>query len=250
MLSVCHVFLNPECHCFQIHFWWFVESLFHPLRKLLSSKSKQHCLSQTLRFYVLYNPNLYFQVPFATILERHSHSGLKCTALHTEKHVIHRTFSSTKTQLQSRRSHSVDHILWPTGDGRDKSSSFNIDEAIFDSFTLCGWAVIVFFCLLGAVTIFCRSLRRENVNHMLQWNPVAVYACKVLWFVSHQGKKAHMFVIFDISNAEDLRTVTRGWQESSSFPMKTEEACGASLQIITSVIKIVVAMLLFGLWIL
>lgn len=59
-----------------------------------------------------------------------------------------------------------------------------------------------------------------------------------------------MFVIFDISNAEDLRTVTCGWQESSSFPMKTEEACGASLQIITSVIKIVVAMLLFGLWIL
>lgn len=60
----------------------------------------------------------------------------------------------------------------------------------------------------------------------------------------------HMFVIFDTSIAEDLRTVTHGWQESSSFPMETGEACGASLQIITSVIKIVVGMPLFGLWIL
>jgi len=128
-----HAFCMPcifkaRMSLFPDPFWWFVESLFHPLRKLLSSKSKQHCLSQTPHFSVLYHPNLYFQVPFATILERHSHSGLKCTALHTEKHVIHRTFSSTKTQLQSHKSHSVDHILWPTGDGRGKISSFNIDE--------------------------------------------------------------------------------------------------------------------------
>lgn len=113
----------------------------------------------------------------------------------------------------------------------------NHPSAIFDSFTLCGRAVILFFCPHDLLTIFCMLLRRAKVNHKLQWNPVAVYACKVLWFVSHQGRR-HMFVIFDISNAEDLRTVNHGWQESSSFPMKTEEACGASLQIITSVIKI------------
>lgn len=58
----------------------------------------------------------------------------------------------------------------------------------------------------------------------------------------------HMLVIFDTFLAEDLRTVTHSRQESSSFPMETAEACGASLQIITSVIKIVGAVLLFGLW--
>lgn len=60
----------------------------------------------------------------------------------------------------------------------------------------------------------------------------------------------YVFFIFDIPSAEDLRTVTHSCQESSSFPMEAEEACGASLQIITSVIKTEVAELLFGLWIL
>lgn len=47
----------------------------------------------------------------------------------------------------------------------------------------------------------------------------------------------HVFM-FDNPNAEDLITVTHSWQASSSFPMETEAACGASLQIISGVIKI------------
>lgn len=47
-----------------------------------------------------------------------------------------------------------------------------------------------------------------------------------------------MFLFLTPPSAEDLITVTHSWQESSSFPMETEAAGGAALQIISGVIKI------------
>lgn len=59
-------------------------------RKSLPSFKQTPLFKIQNKLYVLYDPHLYFQVPFATILERHSHSGLKFMALHTEENVIHK----------------------------------------------------------------------------------------------------------------------------------------------------------------
>lgn len=90
--------------------------------------------------------------------------------------------------------------------------------------------------------------RRKKVNYKLQWKKKAydsVYLQSIVICFppmrkaqNGTGCKDPYVFIFDTPSAEDLITVTHSWQESSSFPMETEQPCGASLQIITSVIKI------------
>lgn len=177
-------------------------------------------------------------------MKRHSNHGLKFTVFHKEKHFIHGTI---KTQVQIYRLHSIGQKR----ERRVKISSYNTHEPPLR----CLWYLqslwmnsSIFLLLLRLIDYFLHVSTREKVNYKLQWMKGAndsvhlqsIVICFSPMKKAHNGTRCwdpYVF-IFDTPSAEDLITGTHSWQESSSFPMETEDACGTSLQIITSVIKI------------